>query len=186
LQENVGRENAGTSGKKFQLLKTSGRREYHCEGTGGNHEFINKELFAAFAEGFDALSEDERIEGLIDRLNRPLRVCGMVKNEGEPGGGPFLVNMPNGTKSLQIIEGAQIDKDDPGQQEIAMNATHFNPVDIVCSVQKLSGGDFLTCSNLLILTPVLLPIKPRMVNLLKALELPGLWNGAMASGILFL
>jgi hypothetical protein len=89
-----------------------------------NH-FINNELFAAFAEGFETLSEEERVNGLIDRLNRPLRVCGMVKNEGEPGGGPFLVNMPNGTKSLQIIEGAQIDKNDPGQQEIAMSCNPF-------------------------------------------------------------
>lgn len=143
-------------------------------------EFINTELFAAFAEGFESLSEEERINGLIDRLNRPLRVCGMVKNEGEPGGGPFLVNMPNGTKSLQIIEGAQIDKSDPGQQEIAMNATHFNPVDLVCSFKNYRGEIF-DLDQFVDPETSFIANKTKDGKPLKALELPGLWNGAMAS-----
>lgn len=142
-------------------------------------EFINKELFAAFAEGFDTLSEEERVEGLIDRLNRPLRVCGMVKNEGEPGGGPFLVNMPNGTKSLQIIEGAQIDDNDPAQQKIARNATHFNPVDIVCGFKNYLGEIF-DLQQFIDPSTSFIANKTKDGKPLKALELPGLWNGAMA------
>lgn len=141
--------------------------------------FINEELFASFAEGFETLSEEERIGGLIDRLNRPLRVCGMVKNEGEPGGGPFLVNMPNGTKSLQIIEGAQIDKDDPEQQEIARNATHFNPVDLVCGFKNYRGEIF-DLQQFIDPSTSFIANKTKDGKPLKALELPGLWNGAMA------
>ncbi|HSI69214.1 MAG TPA: DUF4301 family protein [Gillisia sp.] len=141
--------------------------------------FINEELFASFAEGFETLSEEERINGLIDMLNRPLRVCGMVKNEGEPGGGPFLVNMPNGTKSLQIIEGAQIDKDNPEQQEIAMNATHFNPVDIVCGFKNYQGEVF-DLEQFVDPETSFIANKTKDGKPLKALELPGLWNGGMA------
>ncbi|MCM4160497.1 DUF4301 family protein [Antarcticibacterium flavum] len=142
-------------------------------------EFINKELFAAFAEGFETLSEEERIQKIIDRLNRPIRVCGMVKNEGEPGGGPFLVNMPNGTKSLQIIEGAQIDTNNPEQEKIARHATHFNPVDIVCGFKNYRGEIF-DLEQFIDPSTSFIANKTKDGKPLKALELPGLWNGAMA------
>src|SRR5690606_24731802 len=104
--------------------------------------FAEESLFSAFAVGFEQLGDEEKKEAIKDRLDRPLRVCGMVKNEGEPGGGPFLVNMQDGSRSLQIIEGAQIDQNNPRQKEIAQNATHFNPVDIVAGIKNYKGESF--------------------------------------------
>lgn len=112
-------------------------------------------------------------------LNRPIRVCGMVKNEDEPGGGPFIVRHSDGAESLQIIESAQINNDDPAQKLIYQTATHFNPVDIVCGVKDHTGKKFdlhhFTDEDAGIITQ-----KSIQGTSLKALELPGLWNGAMA------
>lgn len=143
-------------------------------------DFSEKELFTAFAKGFEDLSNEEKVLQIQDRLNRPLRVCGMVKNEGEPGGGPFLVNMPNGSKSLQIIEGAQIDENNPRQNEIAQNATHFNPVDIVCGLRNYKGETF-DLQQYVDPATSFIANKTKDGKPLKALELPGLWNGAMAN-----
>lgn len=111
-------------------------------------------------------------------LNRPIRVCGMVKNEGEPGGGPFIVNDDDGKTSLQIVEGAQIDMSDSDQVNIAKSATHFNPVDLVVGIKDYTGQKF----NL----PDFRNSKTGMVvnknyqgKNIRALELPGLWNGSM-------
>lgn len=142
-------------------------------------EFIKTELFSEFASGFDQVSEEEKLQNLKDRLNRPLRVCGMVKNEGEPGGGPFLVNMENGSKSLQIIEGAQIDQKNIQQKEIAENATHFNPVDLVCGIKNYKGKKF-DLMDFVDPNTSFIAEKSKDGKPLKALELPGLWNGAMA------
>ena len=142
-------------------------------------KFIEEELFSKFAPGFEQLSPEEKINRIQDRLNRPLRVCGMVKNEGEPGGGPFLVNMEDGSRSLQIIEGAQIDEDDPQQKEIAQNATHFNPVDIVCGLRNYKGESF-DLNKYVDPSTSFIANKTKDGKPLKALELPGLWNGAMA------
>ena len=112
-------------------------------------------------------------------LDRPLRVCGMVKNEGEPGGGPFWVADKEGEVALQIIESAQVNTKDPKQEEIFKNSTHFNPVDIVAGVRNYKGEKY----NLLdFVNPDLAFIanKTDGGNEIKALELPGLWNGAMA------
>lgn len=119
------------------------------------------------------------IDNIIARLNRPLRVCGMVKNEGEPGGGPFLIKDKSGCVSPQIIESSQIDLDDKEQSEIFQKSTHFNPVDLVCGVKDFKGNkfnlkDFIDESTCFIST------KSKNGKELKALELPGLWNGAMA------
>lgn len=141
--------------------------------------FIEKELFTAFPKGFEDLTEEEKVTKISDRLNRPLRVCGMVKNEGEPGGGPFLVNMPNGSKSLQIIEGAQIDQDNPQQKQLAQNATHFNPVDLVCGLRNYKGETF-DLTKYVDPNTSFIASKTKDGKPLKALELPGLWNGAMA------
>lgn len=112
-------------------------------------------------------------------LNRPIRVCGMVKNEGAPGGGPFWVLNNKGKTSLQIVEGAQIDDKNKSQQEIAAKATHFNPVDLVCGLKNYQGDKF----NLLDFVDAskgFISEKSKDGKTLKALELPGLWNGAMA------
>jgi len=143
-------------------------------------QFIENELFYTFPEDFDNLSEEHKIEQLKSRLNRPLRICGMVKNEGEPGGGPFLLKMKNGEYSIQIIEGAQIDQNDPLQKQIAKKSTHFNPVDLVCGIRNYKGEGFDLTE---FVDPETFFITSKSIDgkTIKALELPGLWNGAMAN-----
>lgn len=142
-------------------------------------DFATSHLFVSFSEDFEKLSEDGKVAKLKQILNRPLRVCGMVKNEGEPGGGPFLVKLTSGEASLQIIESAQIDSSNPQQHEIALNATHFNPVDLVCGIKNYKGEKFdlyeFVDPDMSFITS-----KTKDGKALKALELPGLWNGAMA------
>lgn len=144
--------------------------------------YSRKFLNISFPGDFNHRSIEERKKLLIKKLNRPLRVCGMVKNEGEPGGGPFIVEGPDKTLSLQIVEGAQVNKDSEEQQQILKNSTHFNPVDLVCSVRDFQGNKF----NLLTYIDsdsYFISSKPWKERSLKALELPGLWNGAMAGWI---
>ena len=118
-------------------------------------------------------------EHLISLLDRPLRVCGMVRNEGEPGGGPFIIREKDGTTSLQILEGAQIDPCNPMAQKCLSEATHFNPVDLVCC---LSSADGLRYDLKEYVDPEtgLISSKSYQGRTLKALELPGLWNGSMS------
>ena len=128
---------------------------------------------------FDALSVHKKRAFLIDRLNRPLRVCGVVRNMGEPGGGPFWVQHPDGTTSLQIIESSQVDMAEVSQLRIWESATHFNPVDLVCGVRDYRGRPF---DLLRFIDPNtgFISEKSKDGHPLRALELPGLWNGAMA------
>ena len=102
----------------------------------------------------------------------------MVKNEGEPGGGPFWVNK-NGDISLQIVESAQIDQKNTVQKDILKNSSHFNPVDLVCGVKNYKGEKF-DLENFVDHNAAFITMKTKMGRNLKALELPGLWNGSMA------
>ena len=142
-------------------------------------EFLKSELNVVFSSEYDKYSKRYQIEYLIEKLNRPIRVCGMVKNEGEPGGGPFWTKDEEGNVSLQIVESAQIDKNIKGQKSILKNATHFNPVDIVCGVKNYKGEKYnlhgFVDSNTAFIT-----MKTKTGKDIKALELPGLWNGSMA------
>jgi len=115
----------------------------------------------------------------IVRLNRPLRVCGVVANEGEPGGGPFWVDDGDGGESLQIVERSQIDADDPEQEAILASATHFNPVQLVCALTD-RDGDRYDLATYVDNKAVFIAEKSHQGRPLKALERPGLWNGAMA------
>ena len=115
---------------------------------------------------------------LKNALFRPLRVCAMVRNEGEPGGGPFWVSTSDGER-LQIVESAQIDKGNPGQNAILQNATHFNPVDIVCGLTDY-GGEPYQLEDFVDYKQGFIAHKTYEGNEILALELPGLWNGAMA------
>ena len=117
---------------------------------------------------------------LIDILNRPLRVCGVVKNTGAPGGGPFWVKNDTGATTLQIVEMSQIDPTNEHHQTIVSEATHFNPVDLVCGIRDFNGNKF----DLTTFTDPksgIISKKSQDGKPLKALELPGLWNGAMAN-----
>ena len=110
---------------------------------------------------------------------RPVRVCGVVRNEGEPGGGPFWVAGPNGAPSLQIVESSQVDHADPGQEAIWRTSTHFNPVDLVCALREPDGTPY-QLARFVDPATVFISRKSKDGRVLKALERPGLWNGAMA------
>jgi len=116
---------------------------------------------------------------LFEKLNRPIRVCGMVKNQGEPGGGPFWTGSSDGSQSLQIVEASQVDHHDPEQEAILQSATHFNPVDLVCGIRDYKGKKF-NLMNYRDPNTGFISKKFRNGKPLKALELPGLWNGSMA------
>lgn len=125
--------------------------------------------------------EDLRLH-LLQLLKRPLRVCGMVRNTGEPGGGPFWVRDPQGHLSRQIVERAQIDPHAPSQQSLFSQGTHFNPVDLVCGLRDHRGRAF-DLSQFIDPQAVFLSEKSSGGRSLKAIERPGLWNGAMAHWI---
>ncbi|GAA4280571.1 DUF4301 family protein [Gaetbulibacter aestuarii] len=141
--------------------------------------FLNKTLNVKLDEDFEDFSLEEKASYLHDKLNRPIRVCGMVENKGEPGGGPFWVRDSNGDISLQIVEFAQIDIHDKKQKAIVKKATHFNPTDLVCGVKDYKGNHF----NLMDFTDpdtAFINMKTQNGRPIKALERPGLWNGSMA------
>ncbi len=124
----------------------------------------------------------QRREQLLQLLNRPLRVCGMVRNVGEPGGGPFWVQSRDGLLSRQIVESAQVNFASQDQQAIWHAATHFNPVDIVCAVRDYRG-ELFDLHRFVDADAVFVANKSKDGRELKAMELPGLWNGAMAHWI---
>ena len=113
------------------------------------------------------------------KLNRPVRVCGMVRNEGEPGGGPYIIAGKDGCTSLQILESVQINPDDPGAMKAMSHATHFNPVDLVCCLLDYKGKHF-DLPKYVDPEAGFISSKSFEGRALKALELPGLWNGAMS------
>lgn len=121
----------------------------------------------------------ERVAILRSKLDRPIRVCGMVRNQGEPGGGPFIVKSRDGSSNLQILESVQINMGDEASREMLAGATHFNPVDLVCCLRNYKGEKF----NLLDYVDQdagFISSKSYQGRELKALELPGLWNGSMS------
>jgi len=122
---------------------------------------------------------EERRRTLIQLLDRPLRVCGVVRNQGEPGGGPFWVESPAGDVSLQIVETSQIDPQSPEQQKILKSSTHFNPADLACALRDRHGNPY-DLERFIDPATVFIATKSHEGRPLKALERPGLWNGAMA------
>ncbi|MEA2106275.1 MAG: DUF4301 family protein [Bacteroidota bacterium] len=139
-------------------------------------EFIQHDL----CYHFNLEKSDDPKNILFTILNRPIRVCGMVKNEGEPGGGPFWIKHPDNHTDLQIVETSQINQNDSGQMDILKQSTHFNPVDLVCCMNDYKGKKF----NLLQYRDPetgFISNKSKDGRDLKAQELPGLWNGAMAN-----
>ena len=130
-------------------------------------------------ENLKSLSHDELRKYLFNKLNRPIRVCGMVKNVGEPGGGPFLTVNSDGTVSPQILESSQINLNNPVDKEKMQQSTHFNPVDLVCGVKNYKGEKF-DLVKYVDKNTGFISLKSKNGKDLKALELPGLWNGAMS------
>lgn len=142
--------------------------------------FIQRKLCVEAPNGLLDRSNQEQAQYFFDKLNRPIRICGMVRNQGEPGGGPFWCKNSDGTHSLQIVESAQVDFDNDSQKEIFSKSTHFNPVDLICATKDFEGNKF----NLMHFSDPktgFITEKSKDGKALKAQELPGLWNGAMAN-----
>jgi len=141
--------------------------------------FIKETLGRPLAADYGQWSVDQRVSYLQNLLDRPVRVCGIVKNTGEPGGAPFWVQADDGSESLQLVEPAQIDMADDKQKEMFRSSTHFNPTDLVCGLKDRHGKaydlmDYRDPSTGFISQ------KSKSGRDLKAQELPGLWNGSMA------
>ena len=140
--------------------------------------FLQQDLFCR-KDDIKYLEDAELVIYLRKKLNRPMRVCGVVKNAGEPGGGPFVAYNQDGTSSLQILESSQIDPDNEEYMKMFKQGTHFNPVDLVCALKNYKGEKFDLKKYVDSLTGFI-SNKSKDGKELKALELPGLWNGAMS------
>lgn len=141
-------------------------------------DFLAK-TFCIEVPNHEELSTELQREQLLRLLDRPIRVCGMVRNEGEPGGGPYIVRAEDGSTSLQILESSQINMEDASSVAKLKSGQYFNPVDLVCSLKDYKGEPF----NLLDFVDRetgFISEKSQAGKALKALELPGLWNGAMS------
>ncbi len=163
----------------FQLLDRLADGDREPDLLRGAAAFIDSELNQGLAAGFEDQTPDRQARILQDRLNRPLRICGMVKNIGDPGGGPFWVRQTDGTASLQIVESAQVDMSDAVQAEVLAASGYFNPVDLICGIRDHCGNQF-DLSRFVDHEAVFISNKSYQGRELLALELPGLWNGAMA------
>ncbi|NDV25569.1 DUF4301 family protein [Desulfovibrio sp. JC010] len=141
--------------------------------------FMAGRLNMELPDSYNSMEHEQKATWLLAKLDRPIRVCGMVENTGEPGGGPFWVLGSDGEPSRQIVEKSQVDLDNPDQAECMSKATHFNPVDIICGLRDHEGKPF----NLLERIDKdsgFISVKSKDGKELKAMELPGLWNGSMA------
>ena len=142
-------------------------------------EFTREKLSVVPSEQVHGGTKQGKVSFLLDKLNRPLRVCGMVKSMGEPGGGPFWVGQDGEIASPQIVESSQVNLESTEQRDIWNSSTHFNPVDIVCGLQDFHGKRF-DLSRFYDPSTCFISTKSMDGKPLKALELPGLWNGGMA------
>lgn len=164
--------------RAFQYLKKLDSGEYNHADLEEIIRFLQRDLCCRKAD-IKELEDAELVCYLKKKLNRPMRVCGMVKNVGEPGGGPFLTYNQDDTVSLQILESSQIDKSNKDYQEMFKQGTHFNPVDLVCAIKDYKGQPF-NLPDYVDKTTGFISSKSKNGKELKALELPGLWNGAMS------
>lgn len=142
-------------------------------------QFMCTEINVKLTRDYHKYTEKYKVDYIKNILNRPIRICGMVKNEGEPGGGPFWVRDQYGDVSLQIVESAQINDGNSSQKKIFEASTHFNPVDIVCGIKDYKGQKF-NLKNFVDKDAAFITNKTKYGEAIKALELPGLWNGSMA------
>lgn len=142
-------------------------------------KFASNYLGIQLAENFDKKALSDKLDFLQNTLNRPTRICGVVKNTGEPGGGPFWCKDADGNSTLQLVESAQVDTANAAQMAIFTGSTHFNPVDLVCSTKDLQGQPF-DLLKFRDMSTGFITEKTKDGRKLKAQELPGLWNGAMA------
>ena len=164
--------------KAFEYLRLLDTGKYTHEQIEEMIRFVQQDLCCRKAD-IKELEDADLVIYLRKKLNRPMRVCGVVKNVGEPGGGPFLTYNQDGTVSLQILESSQIDKSNKEYMEMFTKGTHFNPVDLVCAVKDYKGNAF-DLPKYVDPTTGFISQKSKSGKELQALELPGLWNGAMS------
>lgn len=165
--------------KAFECLRTLDKEQITEQDFNTIETFLTTEMCIKISGEYKKYLNKYKIEYLKEKLDRPIRICGMVKNEGEPGGGPFWVRDQFGNLSLQIVESAQINLKNKWQKDILTNATHFNPVDLVCGIKNYKGEKF-DLENYVDHNAAFITMKTKVGKDLKALELPGLWNGSMA------
>ena len=165
--------------KAFEYLRLLEAGTYNHDKHEEIIRFVQQDLCCRKAD-IKELEDADLVIYLREKLNRPMRVCGVVKNVGEPGGGPFLTYNQDGTVSLQILESSQIDKNNAEYMEMFTKGTHFNPVDLVCAVKDYKGQPF-NLPDFVDRTTGFISSKSKNGKELKALELPGLWNGAMSN-----
>ena len=164
--------------KAFDYLNLLDSGKYTHEEIEEMIRFVQQDLCCRKGD-IKNLEDADLVIYLRKKLNRPMRVCGVVKNVGEPGGGPFLTYNQDGTVSLQILESSQIDKSNKEYMEMFTKGTHFNPVDLVCAVKNYKGEAF-DLPKFVDPTTGFISQKSKSGKELQALELPGLWNGAMS------
>lgn len=164
----------------FEYLKVLDSGDVSEEILSGILVFIKEKLNIELNNDFFKFKQKNQIGKLKDLLNKPIRICGMVKNEGEPGGGPFWVRSIDGKQTLQIVESSQIDLKDSKQLEIFGDSTHFNPVDLICGLKNYQGQKF-DLKQFIDPESGFIVHKNHAGVDLKSYELPGLWNGAMAN-----
>lgn len=164
--------------KAFAYLEKLEKGKYTHEYLEEIIRFVQRDLCCRKAD-IKELEDADLVIYLKKKLNRPMRVCGVVKNVGEPGGGPFLTYNQDGTVSLQILESSQIDNTNEEYQKMFTEGTHFNPVDLVCAVKDYKGQPF-NLPDFVDKSTGFISSKSKNGKELKALELPGLWNGAMS------
>lgn len=141
--------------------------------------YCSRRLNIVFTRSMSQQSPKIQKQIIFSSLNRPLRVCAIVKNEGEPGGAPFWVDECDGNQTLQIVENGHVDKSSPKQMAIWSAAQYFNPVDLVCCTKNYRGKKF-NLDSYVNPDAYLITMKNEKGRSLKALETPGLWNGGMA------
>lgn len=164
--------------KAFEYLRILESGNYNHDKLEEIIRFLQRDLYCRKSDIKD-LEDADLVIYLKRKLNRPMRVCGVVKNVGEPGGGPFLTYNQDGTISLQILESSQIDQNNKEYMQMFTNGTHFNPVDLVCATRDYQGHPF-NLPDFVDHTTGFISSKSKNGRDLKALELPGLWNGAMS------
>jgi len=164
----------------FSYLKAIERKEITENDFVEIVEFLKQHLNINLTSDFNKFTFENKVIKIKELLDRPIRVCGMVRNEGEPGGGPFWVINEKGIVSLQIVETSQIDLSNKKQVQILAEATHFNPVDLVCGIKNYKNEKFDLTKFTDPKTGFIVE-KSIEGKTVKSYELPGLWNGAMAS-----
>jgi hypothetical protein len=165
--------------KIHQALDELGARNIDAKKLKRMADFCQREVNACLPGNFYSLKPAQKKKVIFNALNRPLRVCAMVKNTGEPGGGPFWVKETNDKMSPQIVESAHVNKNSRAQMKIWSCATHFNPVDMVCCIKDFRGKKF-DLAKFVNNKAFLVTTKMERGRKIKALEMPGLWNGGMA------